>query len=95
LLDRAHLSPGEIDAKFGDNAKKALHAYEEAQHLPGSDNVSAEVWSKLAVDDRAATTNYTVDEKDVAAILPGGFVCARAGKPQGQSSVSFPLRWKT
>src|SRR5437016_2516467 len=37
LLDRAHFSPGEIDGKFGDNAKKALRGYAETQHLPGSD----------------------------------------------------------
>jgi lipoprotein-anchoring transpeptidase ErfK/SrfK len=66
LLDRAHFSPGEIDGRFGENAKKALRAYEEAQHLPTSDDVTAEVWSKLAADDRPVIANYTVDEKDVA-----------------------------
>jgi lipoprotein-anchoring transpeptidase ErfK/SrfK len=66
LLDRAHFSPGEIDGKFGENAKKALRAYEEAQHLPGSDDVTAEVWSKLAADDRPVIANHTVEEKDVA-----------------------------
>jgi lipoprotein-anchoring transpeptidase ErfK/SrfK len=66
LLDRAHFSPGEIDGKFGENAKKALRAYEEAQQLPVSDDVSAEVWRKLATNDRSVLMNYTIAEKDVA-----------------------------
>jgi peptidoglycan hydrolase-like protein with peptidoglycan-binding domain len=65
MLDRAHFSPGEIDGKFGENAKKALLAYEEAQHLSTSDDVTTEVWSKLAADDRPVIANYTVDQKDV------------------------------
>jgi peptidoglycan hydrolase-like protein with peptidoglycan-binding domain len=44
LLGGAHFSPGEIDGKFGENAKKALRAYEEAQQLPISDDVNADVW---------------------------------------------------
>lgn len=39
LLDRAHFSPGEIDGKFGENVKKALRAYGEAQQLKISDQV--------------------------------------------------------
>lgn len=66
LLDRAHFSPGEIDGKFGENAKKALRAYEEAQHLPISDDVIPEVWQKLATDNRPVTTNYAIEQKDVA-----------------------------
>jgi lipoprotein-anchoring transpeptidase ErfK/SrfK len=66
LLDRAHFSPGEIDGKFGQNAKKALRAYAEAQQLPGSDRLTDEVWKTLQADDRPVTTNYTLTEKDVA-----------------------------
>jgi peptidoglycan hydrolase-like protein with peptidoglycan-binding domain len=66
LLDRARFSPGEIDGKFGDNAKKALRAYKEAQQLPTSDEVGADVWAKLSSDDRPVIASYTVSDKDAA-----------------------------
>jgi lipoprotein-anchoring transpeptidase ErfK/SrfK len=66
LLDRAHFSPGEVDGKFGENAKKALRAYEEAQQLPISDDVNVEVWKKLTTDDRPVLADYTITDKDVA-----------------------------
>ena len=47
LLARAHFSPGEIDGKFGENAKKALRAYAEARQLPSSDVLTEEVWKSL------------------------------------------------
>ncbi len=66
LLDRAHFSPGEIDGKFGENAKKALRAYAEAEHLPSSDRLTDEVWSKLTADNRPVLTNYSITEKDIS-----------------------------
>jgi lipoprotein-anchoring transpeptidase ErfK/SrfK len=66
LLDRAHFSPGEIDGKFGENAKKALRAYAEAQQLPSSDAPTEDVWKALRTDDRPVIMNYTVTERDVA-----------------------------
>jgi peptidoglycan hydrolase-like protein with peptidoglycan-binding domain len=66
LLDRARFSPREIDGRFGENAKKALRAYEEAQQLPVSDDVTAAVWGKLSADGRPVTMNYTIVEEDVA-----------------------------
>nr|WP_246229577.1 L,D-transpeptidase family protein [Bradyrhizobium cytisi] len=66
LLDRAHFSPGEIDGKFGENARKALRAYAEARQLPGTDELTDEVWKALQADDRPPTATYTIIDKDVA-----------------------------
>jgi len=66
LLDRANFSPGEIDGKFGENAKKALRAYAEAKGLPSSDVLTEKVWKMLREDDGPVTTHYTITEKDVA-----------------------------
>jgi len=65
LLDRARFSPGEIDGKFGENAKKALRAYAEARGLPSSDAPTADLWNALRVDERPVVMNYTIVEKDV------------------------------
>ena len=62
LLDRAHFSPGEIDGKFGENAKNALRAYAEARQLPSSDAPTEDVWKTLRSDDRPVTANYIVTE---------------------------------
>lgn len=66
LLDRAHFSPGEIDGKFGENAKKALRAYAEARQLPSSDELTEDVWKALQADGRPPTGTYTITDKDVA-----------------------------
>jgi lipoprotein-anchoring transpeptidase ErfK/SrfK len=66
LLDRAHFSPGEIDGRFGENAKKALRAYAEAQQLPASDKLTDDLWAKLKADSQAVMTTYTITDKDIA-----------------------------
>ncbi|WP_228749861.1 L,D-transpeptidase family protein [Bradyrhizobium sp. BR 10261] len=66
LLDRAHFSPGEIDGKFGENARKALRAYAEARQLPASDQVTEDLWKALQADARSPMTTYTITDKDVA-----------------------------
>ncbi|WP_407174803.1 L,D-transpeptidase family protein [Bradyrhizobium sp. STM 3562] len=66
LLARAHFSSGEIDGKFGENAKKALRAYAEAQQLPSGDRLTPQVWQKLAADDGPVLTTYQITAKDIA-----------------------------
>jgi lipoprotein-anchoring transpeptidase ErfK/SrfK len=83
LLDRAHFSPGEIDGKFGENARKALRAFAEAQGLPSASTVSGDVWKKLGADERQATTNYTITEKDLA----GPFLQKLPGKMEDMKDI--------
>lgn len=66
LLARAHFSPGEIDGKFGENAKKALRAYAEVQRLPSADRLTPGVWQKLVMDNRPVLATYQITAKDVA-----------------------------
>jgi lipoprotein-anchoring transpeptidase ErfK/SrfK len=83
LLDRAHFSPGEIDGRFGENAKKALHAFAEAQLLSSSSGLSGDVWKKLATDAKPVMTKYTITEKDVA----GPFLGKLPGKMEEMKDI--------
>jgi lipoprotein-anchoring transpeptidase ErfK/SrfK len=66
LLDRAHASPGEIDATFGPNTRKAVSAYREMKDLPRGERVDEALWRSLTqADDRPALKTYTIGEADV------------------------------
>jgi lipoprotein-anchoring transpeptidase ErfK/SrfK len=67
LLDRAHASPGEIDANRGENTRKAVAAFREMRGLSGGEQIDERLWRALADKDReAALITYTITDKDVA-----------------------------
>jgi lipoprotein-anchoring transpeptidase ErfK/SrfK len=67
LLDRAHASPGEIDANRGENTRKAVAAFREMRNLGSGEQVDETLWRALAdKDNEPALVIYTITEKDVA-----------------------------
>src|SRR3954465_3620293 len=52
LLDRAHASPGEIDASRGENTRKAVAAYREMRGLGRGEQIDAQLWRGLVEGDQ-------------------------------------------
>lgn len=66
LLDRAHYSPGVIDAREGENFQKALKAFQGANDLDPTGRIDAATWAKLTASSaRDALIDYMIDESDV------------------------------
>jgi lipoprotein-anchoring transpeptidase ErfK/SrfK len=67
LLMRAHFSPGEIDGEDGDNYRRALRAFQQANNLQDSAKLNAPTWSALTRDLKdPALKSYTITGEDVA-----------------------------
>jgi lipoprotein-anchoring transpeptidase ErfK/SrfK len=67
LLDRAHVSPGEIDGKLGENTRKAIAAVRELNGLEPSDQLDEHLWHMLTEEDSGpALVTYKISEKDTA-----------------------------
>ncbi len=65
LLDRARFSPGEIDARYGDDLGVAVKGYQDVHGLKPTGTIDAEMWNLLNADDKPLMTTYTVTEADV------------------------------
>jgi lipoprotein-anchoring transpeptidase ErfK/SrfK len=66
LLERAHHSPGEIDARKGSNVARALTAYQRTKGLATSGELDDATWAALDSDTAPVLVEYTITEADVA-----------------------------
>jgi hypothetical protein len=67
LLDRAHASPGQIDADRGENTRKAIVAFREMRDLGAGERIDQQLWQALVEQDRdPALVRYTIRDDDIA-----------------------------
>lgn len=66
LLDRAHFSPGEMDAAYGSTMRQAIRGFQKLRQLPVTGNVDAATWQQLEQDQAPVLAVYTLTTQDVA-----------------------------
>ncbi|HEX5344610.1 MAG TPA: peptidoglycan-binding domain-containing protein, partial [Duganella sp.] len=66
LLDRAHFSPGEMDAAYGSNMQKAIRGFQKLRQLRVSGTLDAATWKELERDQAPVLEVYTLTAQDIA-----------------------------
>ncbi len=64
MLDRAHVSPGVIDGRRGENTAHALAAYEQMHGMKPDGKLDKAVWQSLTRKAAPALVEYTISKDD-------------------------------
>lgn len=94
LLDRAHFSPGEIDAGEGTNTTRAIAAFQRSRGLPDSGELDDATWAALDADSAPALDRYTITSADGSGpyvAIPGGMLAKARLKKLGYRSIDEML----
>jgi len=65
LLDRLHLSPGEIDGAYGSNMRQALSTFQKTRNLEAHGKLDDATWNALNQDTTPTLTAYVLTGEDV------------------------------
>lgn len=65
LMDRAHISSGEIDGSWGHNVQIAIAEYRSQHDLPSGETVDSAMWASLNQDAAPALVEYEISVADV------------------------------